>query len=102
MEILFICKGNVARSQMASALFNKYSGRQTSSAGTNVFEKEGQKLKDIPLAEPVIRFMREEGLDVSENTRTQVTPEMVGKADTIRRAWMIKDTKGHSPRYDQR
>ena len=83
MKILFVCRGNVGRSQMAVALFYKYSGIKAFSAGTKVFEKEGQKLKEIPLAEPVIRFMREEGIDVAGNTRTQLTPEMIKDFDKI-------------------
>lgn len=83
MKILFVCKGNVGRSQMAAALFNKYSGIKAFSAGTKVFEKEGQKLKEIPLAEPVIRFMKKEQIDIAENVRTQLTPEMVKEFDKI-------------------
>ena len=77
MKILFLCRGNVGRSQMASALFNKYTGLKTLSAGTKVLDKEGQKLKEISLAEPVIRFMKEEGIDLSENPRKQITEEMM-------------------------
>ncbi len=68
---------------MAAALFNKYSGIKAFSVGTKIFEKEGQKLKEIPLAEPVIRFMEEEGIGIAENARTQLTPEMVIEFDKI-------------------
>ena len=83
MKILFVCRGNVGRSTMAAALFTKYSGVEAFSAGTKVFENENQKIKEIPLAEPVIRFMKKEGIDVAENIRTQITPEMVKKFDKI-------------------
>ncbi len=83
MNVLFICRGNVGRSQMASVLFTKYSGIKAFSAGTKVFEGENQKIKDIPIAEPVIRFMEKEGIDVSENNRIQLTPEMVQEFDRI-------------------
>lgn len=83
MKILFVCRGNVGRSQMAAALFNKYSKIKTFSAGTKVFDKEGQKLKEIPLAKPVIKFMREKGINIAESTRTQLTPEMIKKFDKI-------------------
>lgn len=68
---------------MATALFNKMSKIKASSAGTNVKEDEGQKIKEIPLAKPVIEFMKKEGIDVAENTRTQVTPEMLKKFDKV-------------------
>lgn len=83
MKILFACRGNVARSQIAAALFTKYSGRPASSAGINVFENENQKLNEIPLAEPVIRFMKHEGVDISNNIRKQLTPEMLENFDEI-------------------
>ena len=112
MKILFVCRGNVGRSTIAAALFTKYSGVEAFSAGTKVFENENQKIKEIPLAEPVIRFMKKEGIDVAENIRTQITPEMVQEFDKIiimaeletipeylsksdkMELWDIKDPKG--------
>jgi arsenate-mycothiol transferase len=79
MNILFVCKANVGRSQMASFLFNKLSEKNKSiSAGIMVGEKEGE-----PLHEFVIKCMAEEGLDLSKNKRKQLTPEMVKTADRI-------------------
>ena len=83
MKVLFVCRGNVGRSTMAAALFAKYSGKKAFSAGTKVLENENQKIKEIVLAEPVIRFMGKEGIDVSENTRIQLTPEMIQEFDKI-------------------
>jgi protein-tyrosine-phosphatase len=83
MKVLFVCRGNVGRSQMAAALFNKYSGEEAFSAGTKVFDKEGEKLKEISLAEPVIRFMKKEEIDIAENARTQLTPSMLKDFDKI-------------------
>jgi len=112
MKILFVCRGNVGRSTMAAALFTKYSGIKAFSAGTKVLENENQKIKEIPLAEPVIRFMKKEGINVVENTRTQLTlemipefdkvivmaepetiPEYLSKSDKVE-FWNIKDPKG--------
>lgn len=83
MKVLFVCKGNAARSQMAASLFAKYTQMEASSAGTNVFEHQGQKLREITLAEPVIRFMQKEGVDIAENTRTQLTLEMLNMFEKI-------------------
>ncbi|RJQ15883.1 low molecular weight phosphatase family protein [Candidatus Woesearchaeota archaeon] len=83
MNILFICSGNVGRSQMAAALFTQYAGIKAFSAGIKVFENENQKLKDHPLAKPVITLMKKEGLDVSQNKRTQVTQKMLSHFDKI-------------------
>jgi len=79
MNILFICRANVGRSQMAPAFFNKLSKKhKTIGAGTHVDEHEGE-----PLHEFVIQCMSELGYDLSKNTRKQLTPEMVKEADKI-------------------
>ena len=78
MNILFVCKSNVGRSQMAEAFFSRLSKHKSISAGTNVFEKEGQ-----PLHEFVVKCMAEEGYDLSKNKRKQITVEMTNKSDKI-------------------
>ncbi|MEI6426294.1 MAG: hypothetical protein WCO66_02970 [Candidatus Absconditabacteria bacterium] len=94
-KTLFVCRGNVGRSQMAAELFAKNTKTEPYSAGTNVFEKENEKLKDIPLAEPVIRFMKAEGIDVSENERTQITPELATQFEKI----IVMAEPEHIPEY---
>ncbi|MEK6898456.1 MAG: low molecular weight phosphatase family protein [Nanoarchaeota archaeon] len=83
MKILFVCRGNVGRSQIAELLFNKLSKHEASSSGIKVNEKEGQKLKELSSAKLVIDSMKEEGADVSENIRKQLKPEMLNKFDKI-------------------
>lgn len=90
MKILFVCRGNVGRSQMAEMLFNsKTSGLHTSvSVGTRVKGKDGsdrhgQLLKDLPGAEKVISVLREIGLDARDNMRIQLHPEMLKEFDKI-------------------
>ena len=80
---------------MAAALFAKDTHTEHYSAGTNVFEKEHEKLKDIPLAEPVIRFMKAEWIDVSENERTQITPELATQFEKI----IVMAEPEHIPEY---
>lgn len=87
-KILFVCRGNVGRSQMAEALYKKYSGLDAISAGTKVPQqgpgKEGKMLKDIPVAEPVIRCLKEhEGIDVSNKRNKSLTPEMLESTDHV-------------------
>jgi len=83
MKILFVCKRNVGRSQMAAELYSRYFGKNANSAGIEVLKNEGQKLYDIPLAEPVIRFIKKEGIEVANNARTQLTSEMIKQFDKI-------------------
>jgi protein-tyrosine-phosphatase len=79
-KILFICYGNVARSQMAESLYNEYThSNDAKSAGVGY--SIGNRF--MHPAGDVIKVMLEEGLDVSKNTVKSVTKEMVDGADKI-------------------
>ncbi|MBN2095189.1 MAG: low molecular weight phosphatase family protein [Candidatus Aenigmarchaeota archaeon] len=86
MKVLFVCRGNVGRSQMAAELFTKCTGIKADSAGTLV-EAPGSTLQDLwnisPGVEPIVRFMKEEGCDATKNVRRQITPEMASGYDRI-------------------
>lgn len=64
-------------------LFEKMSDFEADSVGSQLAGKEGEKLKDIPLAEPVIRFMKKERVDLSEHRRREVSPDMLEGYDKI-------------------
>ena len=84
MKLLFVCKWNAGRSQMAEELFNKYSNdHQAISAGTHVnkFQFQGNKLKDF--AHHVVTVLKEKGIDASEKTQTQLTATLADSADKI-------------------
>jgi arsenate reductase (thioredoxin) len=79
MKILFICKKDVGRSQMASAFFNKLSKKNKSiDAGTSVGDEEGTRVNDL-----VIGCMKELGHDMAEKVQHQLTSKMVKWADKI-------------------
>jgi protein-tyrosine-phosphatase len=87
MKILFICEGNVGRSQIAEAIFNNVSKGKyiATSAGTKVINEdsnnEGQKIKDKDLN--VVEVVKEIGIDISENVRKQLTPKVFNEADKV-------------------
>ncbi len=74
-SILFVCKGNSGRSQMAEAFFNKYSGsKMATSAGTN---------PDQMIHPWTVQLMKEVGLDVSLQKPKTLTGKAMKKANRI-------------------
>ena len=89
MNVIFVCHANIGRSQVAEALFNLRSSHEASSAGVGVDQHMRENnvvsmvLKDGAASPHSIPYMLERGVDVSENQRTQLTPEMVSGADLV-------------------
>ena len=85
MKILFICKGNVGRSQIAEALFKKKYGdsHEVFSAGTALSGPEQPIGELMPNIKEVLDVMQEEGMDVSMYIRNQMTEKMVADADKV-------------------
>ena len=119
MKVLFVCNANVGRSQVAEALFSQMSGEPARSAGTRAdaalagSNASGRALKDG--GSSAISYMSEQGVDVSEQLREQLTLEMVQEADKVVViadedtwpdylrdsdkvvVWEIQDTRGMGP-----
>jgi protein-tyrosine-phosphatase len=76
MRLLFLCKANVTRSQMAEAFFNRYSKRHTS-------ESAGLVLDIDYIDKRVIRAMKEIDFDLSDKKPKKVTKEMIDNADQV-------------------
>jgi protein-tyrosine-phosphatase len=84
--ILFVCNGNVARSQIAEELYKSITHKNASSAGTKVKpEKNGVLLKnDGEFALTAIdNFDKLTGIDISNNTRKMLTEDMMRLAEKI-------------------
>lgn len=62
--------------------YNQLYPGDATSAGT-IVDSPGQKLKERGPAVEVVIAMRKHGLDISENVRTQLVPEMLEKYDKI-------------------
>lgn len=85
MKILFICKGNVGRSQIAEALFRKKypDTHEAFSAGTKISGPEEPIVNLMPNIQEVLDVMNEEGIDVSKAIRHQLTEQMVDSSDKV-------------------
>lgn len=90
MKILFVCRGNVGRSQMAEMIFRQLvNGKHSAqSAGTEAMGSDGANLdgmllKDRASSKHVIESLQEIGIDASNNFIKKLTSEMVEYADKI-------------------
>ena len=76
MNLLFVCVGNTCRSQMAEGFAKSYGdGRiKVRSAGTAAYGS---------IVSSTIAVMKEKGIDVSEHTSDQLTPDLIEWADIV-------------------
>ncbi|MDB5183787.1 MAG: protein tyrosine phosphatase [Candidatus Saccharibacteria bacterium] len=81
-KILFVCRGNVGRSQAASALYNSLHPSGSDSAGTNPIHPE-LTVGEISKSKNIVTVLKELGLDISNNARQLVTPELVESYDKV-------------------
>lgn len=79
-KILFVCYGNVGRSQIAEAYYNKYT-RSTNAKSAGV--GYGMKEKYLHPAGDIVKVMLEEDIDVSKKIVKTITKEMVDEAEKI-------------------
>ncbi len=81
MKILFVCKANVGRSQIAEIIFNNLHKEYSAiSAGLNPGDWEG---KNISTAKNVVSCLNEVGLTVNNRFSKKITREMVDNVDKI-------------------
>lgn len=87
MNVLFVCRGNVARSQIAEGYFKKlFPEHKAKSAGTSAKEYSLYRLSNF---ENISKCMREVGINISNKKPKQLTGKMLEKSDLI--IWMSQD-----------
>ena len=84
MHILFLCKGNVARSQAAEEFLKRISDDEVRSAGISPSKlAEWPTVGLIEGAKEILQVMKEEGIDISNNRRKMLSEDDVKWADRI-------------------
>jgi protein-tyrosine-phosphatase len=87
MRVLFICKANVFRSQIATAIYNNLAdnGSTAESYGTAVDYEgtEGTSLSSYPELSEYLEFMKSKGMDISDNNCRQITAEALTNASQV-------------------
>lgn len=98
MKVLFLCRGNVARSQIAEAFFRKQSGDNLKAISAGIKLSRGeQRIEEFgSVVENLITATKEEGIDISKNRCKEVTKEMADEADKI---ILIVDDEDPVPDY---
>jgi len=80
MEVLFVCQGNVARSQMAEAYYNYFTNSNNAkSAGVS----DTAYKKYLRPVDEVVQVMKEENIDVFDKKIKKLTEQMVSEADKV-------------------
>lgn len=86
-SVLFICKGNWFRSQMAAALYDQLTGVAASdSAGTYAGapdEPEGQRIGDLFPTPEFFELMEARGMQIRDRRTRRFRPEMLDRFDLI-------------------
>lgn len=94
MEVLFVCRANIGRSQTAAEFYKQLDGA-SASAGTKV-DTPGEQLHQQPVAKTIIEVMlREYGIDMSANARKQVCPDMLDNYDAV----VVMAEPEHTPQW---
>lgn len=86
MKVLFVCKGNVNRSQIAEAFYNLYTNSNDADSAGTESDLPGVTLRDrkkIVGNMDSIELMKAQGLDISEKTMTQLTKDMLSKYQQV-------------------
>lgn len=83
MRVLFVCEGNVNRSQMAAAFLHKLlRDIEIETAGTLVpKEHEGKPVSTV--TPNSVEVMKEKGFSIENATMHRLTPEMLERADIV-------------------
>lgn len=83
MKILFVCKSNFARSQMAEAIYNNLTNSQDAKSSGVAVEKEWEGNPISNFKNYVVESMKEINLNLSQNRPKQTTKEMFNEADKV-------------------
>jgi protein-tyrosine-phosphatase len=86
-KVVFICRANMFRSQIATAIYNHHNSDDSIaiSCGTAIPEenRNGRKLSSYPELKLELDFMKRKGMDISDKYCTQVTPEALADVSKI-------------------
>ncbi len=87
MKVLFICKGNWFRSQMAAAIYNTLTAtKDADSAGTytgSPDEPEGRVISEAMKSPCFFEVMEKHGMYIRNNKSKKLLPKMLAEYSTV-------------------
>lgn len=97
-KVLFVCRSNVARSQMAKELYNLRNHGGADAMGIRV-DEPGQKLKEIAITPYIFDVMDEVGINMRNNERIKLD---LNKLQGYQKIIVMLDDTSQVPEYLQR
>ena len=82
-KILFVCRSNTGRSQVAEALYNMEIGSKSANSAGTLVNDGIRTIRDKPNIEPLLSAMQKYDIDMSNNIRRQLVPSELDQYDTI-------------------
>lgn len=82
IRVLFVCRSNIGRSQIAQALYENLGVGLANSAGTQV-DIPGQKLIERKTSRGVLAAMAERDIDISDRHAKQLTQSMLDTYEKV-------------------
>lgn len=103
-KVVFICRGNLIRSQICKALYNQMTNRDSfaESYGTDVKidGNEGVAIENHDYLASLIEIMNNHGLDISKEVSKQLTENSIRDADKIIMMGRKSSIPGWMGKYD--
>lgn len=103
-KVIFICRGNLIRSQICKAIFNKMSltNYNAESYGTDVLidGNEGVKIRDHEYLHSLIEIMKNHDYDISEEVSKQLNENVLRDADKIIYMGRKKNIPDYMKKFD--
>ena len=90
MKVLFVCKGNVGRSQLAEGIFNSLTKKHRAISAGTIAKNKGKLVKSVSIKN--VKVLKEIGIDISKKKVKKLNKQMTDHLGKIivfcdRRTW---------------
>ena len=82
-KVLFVCRANTGRSQVAEELYNMETGTKSASSAGTIVNDGIPTIREKPNTQPLLDAMQKYDIDMSNNVREQLSLDDLDKYDKI-------------------